>query len=152
MIRSDNKEARYWEKKKLSEMSTEEWESLCDRCGKCCLHKLEDEDSGDVYYTQVTCRYMDDDCNCTSYKTRSDLVPDCITLRPQDVGEFHWLPNSCAYRVIHEGRSLQSWHPLISGDSNSVHLFNASVKGKVLNEDNIHSDDMEEYIINWVND
>jgi uncharacterized cysteine cluster protein YcgN (CxxCxxCC family) len=143
-------EDRFWERKTLSEMNKEEWESLCDGCAKCCLHKLEDEDSGEVYYTKVVCRYMDDNCRCTEYQRRNELVPNCVWLRPEDVEVFHWLPSTCAYRLLAEGKPLHDWHPLISGSSDSVHKAGISVQGRTLNEEYVHPDGMEEHIIHWV--
>jgi len=148
---SMNTSERFWEHKSLSEMNKEEWESLCDGCAKCCLHKLEDEDDGEVYYTKVVCRYMDmDTCRCTEYEDRNTLVPECVWLQPEDVAEFHWLPLTCAYRLIAEGQPLQWWHPLISGDSNTVHESGISVKDRVLSENHVHPDGMEEHIVKWV--
>ncbi len=141
---------RFWETKSLDEMSTQEWESLCDGCAKCCLHKLEDEDSGDVYYTKVVCRYMDDQCRCTEYQRRNELVPNCVWLRPEDVENFFWLPSTCAYRLVAEGKPLQEWHPLLSGNADSVHDAGVSIKGRALSEDYVHPDGMEEHIIHWV--
>ncbi|MGK0500882.1 MAG: putative cysteine cluster protein YcgN (CxxCxxCC family) [Oceanicoccus sp.] len=141
---------RFWEHKSLAEMSREEWESLCDGCAKCCLHKLEDEDSGEVFYTKVVCRYMDDNCRCTEYQQRNILVPACVWLRPEDVAEFHWLPSTCAYRLVAEGQPLPSWHPLISGSDQSVHQAGVSIQGRALNEEYVHPDGFEEHIIHWV--
>jgi uncharacterized cysteine cluster protein YcgN (CxxCxxCC family) len=141
---------RFWESIPLDEMNQQQWESLCDGCAKCCLHKLEDDDTGEVYYTKVVCRYLDDDCQCTEYQRRNELVPNCVWLRPEDVDVFHWLPSSCAYRLIAEGRPLPEWHPLISGDKNSVHTAGVSVRGRALSEEYVHPDGMEEHIIRWV--
>ncbi len=143
-------EPNFWTKKSLDELSREEWEALCDGCAKCCLHKLEDEDTGDVYYTKVVCRYMSDDCRCTEYQDRNTLVPNCVWLQPEDVGEFHWLPQTCAYRLVAEGKPLEQWHPLISGDPNSVHEAGISIKGRALSEEYVHPDAIEEHIISWV--
>jgi len=141
----------FWHRYPLDELSKEEWEALCDGCGKCCLHKLEDEDSGEVYYTKISCQYSDaDSCQCTVYEDRNDLVPNCVWLRPEDVGEFHWLPKTCAYRLIGEGKPLYDWHPLISQDSNSVHRAGVSIKGRTLSEIYVHPEGMEEHIIKWV--
>lgn len=140
----------FWETKSLQEMSSDEWESLCDGCAKCCLHKLEDEDTGEVFYTKVTCRYLDDDCRCTEYQDRNTLVPNCVWLKPEDVDEFHWLPMTCAYRLVAEGKPLPQWHPLISGNSDSVHDAGVSIRGRALNEQYVHPDGMEEHIIHWV--
>lgn len=141
---------RFWEHKALAELSTQEWEALCDGCAKCCLHKLEDEDSGEVYYTKVVCRYMDEQCRCTEYQRRNSLVPSCVWLRPEDVAEFHWLPSTCAYRLIAEGKPLADWHPLVSGSPNSVHEAGVSIKGRALSEEFVHPDGFEEHIIHWV--
>jgi uncharacterized cysteine cluster protein YcgN (CxxCxxCC family) len=141
---------RFWEQKSLAAMSSAEWESLCDGCGKCCLHKLEDEDTGEVYYTNVACRYLDDNCRCTQYLQRHEYVPDCVSLQPQDVEQFYWLPSSCAYRLIAQGRPLPAWHPLISGSPNSVHSQGGSIRGRLLREESVHPDAMEDHIINWV--
>lgn len=141
---------RFWEHKSLADMSREEWESLCDGCAKCCLHKLEDEDTGDVYYTKVVCRYMDEQCRCSEYQHRHELVPNCVWLRPEDVEDFHWLPSTCAYRLIAEGKPLQPWHPLISGSRQSVHEAGISIQGRALSEEYVHPDGMDEHIIHWV--
>lgn len=141
----------FWERKSLEEMSPEEWESLCDGCAKCCLHKLEDEDTGEVYYTKVVCRYMDaETCRCTEYQDRNTLVPMCVWLRPENVSEFHWLPSTCAYRLIAEGKPLEWWHPLVSGSQETVHEAGVSVRGRVLSEEYVHPDGLEEHIIHWV--
>jgi uncharacterized cysteine cluster protein YcgN (CxxCxxCC family) len=143
----------FWQTKTLEEMTGKEWESLCDGCAKCCLHKLEDEDSGEVHYTRVACRYLDEpNCRCNHYQLRHDLVPDCVWLKPEDVAEFKWLPESCAYRVIAEGRELAWWHPLVSGDKDSVHKAGVSIRGKSIPEQNVHPDGYEEQIIQWIND
>lgn len=142
---------RFWEQKTLAEMTSQEWESLCDGCAKCCLHKLEDEDDGEVYYTKVVCRYMDmDTCRCTEYEDRNTLIPECVWLKPEDVEVFHWLPLTCAYRLVAEGKPLEWWHPLVSGNQETVHEAGISVKGRVLSEKNVHPDGMEEHIIQWV--
>jgi uncharacterized cysteine cluster protein YcgN (CxxCxxCC family) len=141
---------RFWEQKSLAELDPQEWESLCDGCAKCCLHKLEDEDSGEVFYTKVVCRYMDEQCRCTEYQQRNVLVPNCVWLKPEDVAEFHWLPQTCAYRLVAEGKPLPDWHHLISGDTNTVHEAGISIKGRALSEDYVHPDGFEEHIIHWV--
>lgn len=141
----------FWATKKLHEMSAEEFESLCDGCGKCCLHKLEDEDSGDVYYTKVACRYLDhNSCRCQAYNDRQTLVAECAVLTPETVKDTYWLPETCAYRLIDEGLPLFDWHPLISGDPDSVHAAGMSVSGKVLHENAVAQDDLEDYIVRWV--
>ena len=141
---------RFWEQKSLAELDPQEWESLCDGCAKCCLHKLEDEDSGEVFYTKVVCRYMDEQCRCSEYQQRNVLVPNCVWLKPEDVAEFDWLPQTCAYRLVAEGKPLPDWHHLISGDTNTVHEVGISIKGRALSEDYVHPDGFEEHIIHWV--
>lgn len=141
---------RFWESVPLDEMTKSQWELLCDGCAKCCLHKLEDEDTGDVYYTKVVCRYMSNDCRCTEYSRRNELVPNCVCLKPEDVEDFHWLPSTCAYRLISEGKSLEDWHPLMSGNRSTVHTAGASIKDRALSENYVHPDGFEEHIITWV--
>jgi uncharacterized cysteine cluster protein YcgN (CxxCxxCC family) len=141
----------FWAAKKLHEMSAAEFESLCDGCGKCCLHKLEDEDTGDVYYTKVACRYLDhNSCRCQSYNERQQLVAECAVLTPESVKNTYWLPETCAYRLIDEGLPLFDWHPLVSGDPQSVHAAGMSVAGKVVHENAVAPDDYEDYIVRWV--
>lgn len=125
----------FWRTTRLEEMSQAEWESLCDGCGKCCLNKLEDIDTGELAYTNVACRLLDlGTCRCTRYPDRSRLVPDCVTLTPENVGALAWMPSTCAYRLLAEGRDLPDWHPLISGDPDSVHRAGISVRGRVISE------------------
>ncbi len=143
--------ADFWQRKSLSEMTEEEWESLCDGCGKCCLHKLEDEDTGEVHYTCVACRHLDRHTSrCREYSRRLKLVAACIDLTPADVGQFHWLPQTCAYRLVAEGKPLADWHPLVSGSAESVHKAGISVRGRVFSEDEVDEDDLEDYIVRWV--
>ena len=137
-----------WETTSLKDMTRKQWESLCDGCALCCLHKLEDEDTEEVYYTDVHCRYMDTaNCNCTVYLERQEKVPNCVWLTPDQASEFHWLPDSCAYRVLAEGRKLADWHPLISGDPNSVHEAGVSFKGKGVADNQVAEEDLEDHII-----
>jgi len=142
--------AAFWKTRSLAQMSRSEWESLCDGCARCCLHKLEDAETGEVHYTSVACRYLDSDCRCGNYPDRNSLVPDCVVLTPERVDEFSWLPTTCAYRLIAEGKDLEWWHPLVSGDPATVHAAGISVAGKTVDERYVHPDDYEERIIRWV--
>ena len=127
-------------------MSLDEWEALCDGCGQCCLHKLEDEDSSEIFYTEVACRLLDTkSCRCTKYSARKKLVPDCVILKPENVDQFNWLPKTCAYRLLSEAKELFSWHPLISGSPNSVQDAGISVKGKIISERS--AGDLQDHII-----
>lgn len=147
----DSSQQHFWELKTLSEMTQEEWESVCDGCGKCCLHKLEDEEDGQVYYTDVACQYLDvTSCRCQQYARRKQLVPDCMTLKPEDIAEFSWLPASCAYRLLSEGSPLPIWHPLVSKNDQSVHKAGVSVCDKVISERDVSENDYQERVIHWI--
>ncbi len=138
--------APFWKTKSLEEMSGPEWESLCDGCGKCCLSKLEDEDTGDIYFTSVGCRLFDGaTCRCSDYANRLARVPDCIGLTPDNVRTIPWLPSTCAYRLVAEGLDLYSWHPLLTGDSDSVHRAGVSMRGRVTANETEMSDP-EDYL------
>ena len=140
----------FWQAKQLHEMTRQEWESLCDGCGRCCLVKLEDEDTGDIYTTDVSCRLLDcSTCRCTDYANRHQLVDDCIKLDPENVEALGWLPETCAYRLIHEGKPLADWHPLVSGRPETVHEAGISVRGKVTSETEVDVDDLPERITDW---
>lgn len=141
----------FWYQKRLQDMTQEEFEAVCDGCGKCCLHKLEDEDSGDVYYTKVACRFLDHAaCRCQTYSTRQLEVPDCVVLTPDTVADTWWLPETCAYKLLDQGLPLFDWHPLVSGDPDSVHKAGMSVANKVVAEQDVNLDDLEDYVIRWV--
>ena len=142
---------RFWEQKTLAQMNDSEWESLCDGCARCCLHKLEDADTGEVYYTGVRCRYLEEDtCRCSDYPRRSELVPHCIDLRRENLEALYWLPDTCAYRRLHEGKTLLAWHPLVSGRRESVHEAGISIRGRAVSDEFVHPDGYEEHIVHWV--
>ena len=144
------KKRPFWETKTLAEMSGEEWESLCDGCARCCTLKLDDE-AGNVFFTNVVCELLDKEaCRCKHYPERHALVPDCVEMDADNVAKLNFLPTSCAYRRIAEGRGLAWWHPLVSGSPDTVHEAGISVRGKVISESGVHSDDLENYIIRWV--
>lgn len=125
----------YWKRKSLSEMTDEEWEGLCDGCALCCMHKLEDEETGEVYYTDVACRLLDlDTCRCVDYARRAREVAECFVLSADEPAMFAWLPATCAYRRLANGQDLPEWHPLITGDPGSVVEAGISVKGKAVSE------------------
>ncbi|MEI8572143.1 YcgN family cysteine cluster protein [Methylomonas sp. EFPC1] len=139
----------FWETKTLAQMSTEEWESLCDNCGKCCLNKLEDEDTGEIAFTSVACDLIDlETCRCTRYSERCTLVPECIDLKQHDFAEYNWLPSTCAYRLLTDGESLPSWHPLITGTRESVKEAGVSISSYAVKESQVT--DLEDHIIEWL--
>jgi uncharacterized cysteine cluster protein YcgN (CxxCxxCC family) len=141
----------FWWDKGLTEFSADEWEALCDGCGRCCLLKLEDEDTGEVYFTNVACRMLDlHTCRCRDYARRAECVPDCLVLRPFSPELFAQLPSTCAYRLLAQGQPLPAWHPLISGETDSVHHAGISVRGKVVSEEYIHPEQLPEHLISWV--
>lgn len=140
---------RFWATVPMTDMTEAEWEALCDGCGKCCLNKLEDEDTGEVALTRVACRLLDDStCRCAQYPIRHQFIPECIVLTPATIPDhLYWLPQTCAYRLVHEGRNLYDWHPLISGDPQSVHDAGVSMQGRTVPEFEIDEDDWEDHII-----
>lgn len=140
--------APFWKTKSLEEMSVQEWESLCDGCGRCCLHKLRDDETEELSFTNVACRLLDiHACTCRHYPTRREHVPDCVSLTPALVREIDWLPPSCAYRRLAEGRDLLWWHPLVSGNPGDVHRAGASVRGRAVDERRAAM--LEHYIVDW---
>ncbi|RYZ52826.1 MAG: YcgN family cysteine cluster protein [Proteobacteria bacterium] len=139
----------FWKEKTLAQMSSNEWESLCDGCGKCCLHKIEDEDTGEIAFTNVACRLLDaKTCRCSNYTKRIHFVKDCQVLNPKKVHRLQWLPSTCAYRLLADGRDLPKWHPLVSGSRDSVHKAGISVKNKIISED--HVKDLEDFVVDWI--
>ena len=144
--------SEWWHEKSLEELNPTEWEALCDGCAKCCLHKLEDEDSGEVYYTQVRCRLLNENtCRCTDYANRLRRVSNCLDLVAASRKDFDWLPSTCAYRLRANKQPLPPWHPLVSGTRDSVHQAGASVRGRTISEEYVHPDGYDEHIVHWVN-
>jgi uncharacterized protein len=140
----------FWRTKTLAEMSEAEWESLCDGCGRCCLNKLEDADTGEIFFTDVACRLFDaGSCRCADYPNRHVRVADCVPLTAENVEVLTWLPPTCAYRLLAEGRDLYWWHPLVSGDPQSVHDAGVSVRGRVRSETDVPESELEDYIVAW---
>jgi hypothetical protein len=139
----------FWKRKALEEMTAEEWESLCDGCGRCCLIKLEDEDSGAIVHTRAACRLLDlGACRCTSYATRFDEVPDCVALTPEGARKLGWLPPSCAYRLVANGEDLAWWHPLVSGRAETVHEAGISVRDFAVSETRVEGK-FEKFLLRW---
>jgi hypothetical protein len=140
----------YWRRKTLTEMSEREWEALCDRCGKCCVISIEDADTGQLYLTDVSCKLFDTkSCGCGDYANRKQYVPDCVKLTPKNVPKLDWLPRTCAYRLVAEGKDLFWWHPLISGDENTVHASKASVRNKTRPEGRLQMPGLIRRITSW---
>ena len=138
----------FWREKSLAEMSRAEWESLCDGCGRCCLHKLRDDITDEIAFTNVACRLLDTQtARCGDYANRRRKVPDCVQLSPKKLKDVDWLPPSCAYRLLHEGKDLPPWHPLRSGRAESVAEAGASVAGRCVNER--EAGPLEHHIVDW---
>lgn len=140
-------EKPFWKTKSLAEMTRPEWESLCDGCGRCCLNKLEDEDTGEFHYTRAACKLLDlGTCRCTDYANRQAKVPDCVALTPENVGRLGWLPSTCAYRLLDEGKPLAWWHPLVSGTQATVAEAGITVTGEAYTEEGIAVEDLVDHL------
>ncbi|RYY34878.1 MAG: YcgN family cysteine cluster protein [Sphingomonadales bacterium] len=140
---------RFWEEKPLGKMSRPEWESLCDGCGKCCIHKLEDEETGEIHPTNVACRLLDRRMGqCKDYRRRHAYVPECVRLTPAKLDQLDWLPSTCAYKLLRDGQPLPDWHYLVSGDREAVHRAGQSVRGWTVSEDDVG--DMENHIVDRI--
>ena len=138
----------FWREKPLDEMNRQEWESLCDGCGKCCLHKLEDDETGEVHYTNVACRFLDPETiQCGKYLTRQRYVGNCVVMTPELLDTLPWMPSTCAYRLLYEGKDLFEWHPLVAGNPDAIHKAGASVKGRVIDER--EAGDFEDHLADW---
>ncbi len=148
-IPRDNLRPQFWGRVPMDDMTKAEWEALCDGCGKCCLNKLEDEDTGEVELTRVSCRLLNTDtCLCSQYPIRHQFVPECIVLTPETLDRhMYWLPQTCAYRLVHEGRPLYPWHPLLTGDPQSPHAEGVTMIGRAIPETEVDEDDWENHII-----
>ncbi|MDH5256947.1 MAG: YcgN family cysteine cluster protein [Gammaproteobacteria bacterium] len=139
----------FWETKKLEDMSREEWESLCDGCGRCCLHKLQNDFTEEIFYTQIVCNLLDQKtCQCTKYEERSVLVPSCVTMKPEDARNLSWMPNTCAYKLLADNKPLPSWHPLVTGSRDAMIEEEIAISEKeIFSEDDVPEDDWQDYII-----
>ena len=141
---------KFWETKNLIDMNENEWESLCDKCGKCCVIKLEDFDTQEVHYTNVSCKLLcEKSASCKDYENRKSIVPDCIILSPDNLKDLKWMPKTCAYKLLNEGKNLPYWHPLLSGNDKEIVNSGNSVKNRVTNENEIKIKDLPDYIFNW---
>jgi uncharacterized protein len=143
-------EKPFWEVKSLNEMTPAEWEALCDGCGRCCLHKLEDIDSAEIYYTRVICRFFDlEQGRCTVYTERTHLVPTCLKLDAALITQLKWIPRTCAYRRLAESQGLADWHPLVCGNQRKMQHAGISVNRKVVSEADIDMDRLEDFVVEW---
>ncbi len=150
MTSTDPQAEPFWRAKSLEALTPAEWESLCDGCGRCCLNKLEDWDTGQIEWTNIACTLLDGEtCRCRDYENRQATVPDCVQLTPSEVRTLTWLPPTCAYKLVADGHDLYWWHPLISGSSETVHEAGISVRGRTISEDGMELEDYENHLVDW---
>ena len=141
---------KFWEKP-LSELSNDEWEMLCDGCGRCCLKKVVDDESEAIHYTRVVCKYfLEESSSCQCYKDRSELVPDCLNVKSMDLAAINWMPDTCAYRLRFDNKPLFDWHPLIAGSRELMDKQGISIRGRAVSEEYVHPEGLDEHIIQWV--
>lgn len=139
---------KFWETIPFDQLNQKQWESICDGCAQCCAHKLQDEDTDEIFLTNIVCEYLDTPkCQCTVYGDRHIHVPDCIKITPQNAKELSWIPETCGYKLLANGKPLPEWHPLMSGDQNSTEKANMSIRNKVISEADIDIDDLEDYLV-----
>lgn len=139
---------RFWENTPFDQFTSKQWESICDGCAQCCAHKLQDEDTEEVFLTNVVCQYLDTKkCQCSVYNDRHVHVPDCIKITPENAGELLWIPETCGYRLLANGKPLPEWHPLMTGDSDSTRSANMTVTDKVISDADVNMDDLEDYLV-----
>ncbi len=150
MTATDPQAEPFWRAKSLEALTPAEWESLCDGCGRCCLNKLEDWDTGQIEWTNIACTLLDGEtCRCRDYENRQATVPDCVQLTPSEVRTLTWLPPTCAYKLVADGHDLYWWHPLISGSADTVHEAGISVRGRTISEDGMELEDYENHLVDW---
>ena len=146
--KSSSKSNRFWETIPFDQLSQTQWESICDGCAQCCAHKLQDEDTDEIFYTNVVCEYLDTQkCQCSVYTDRHTYVPDCIKITPENAKELSWIPETCGYKRLANGKPLPEWHPLVTGERDSTELANMSIRDKVISEADIVMDDLEDYLV-----
>ncbi|WP_196137703.1 YcgN family cysteine cluster protein [Aliikangiella sp. G2MR2-5] len=147
-MNDNSSDTRFWERIPLTELSEKQWESICDGCCQCCAHKLIDDDTGELFKTNIVCQYLDtQECSCTVYSERHTYVPDCIKVTPENAKALEWFPNTCGYKLLANGKPLPEWHPLETGKPDSTKLAGRAVTGKVISEADINEDDIEDYIV-----
>lgn len=140
----------FWKTTPLEDMSSQQWESLCDGCAKCCLLKLEDEDTAEIAYLRLHCRLLDEKtCQCSDYANRKKHVPDCVKLTPKKIKQIKWMPTTCAYRLVQEGKDLPDYHHLISGDRDQIHRERHSIMGRTKSEDTVLEEDQMDWVVDW---